>query len=180
VATTSTRLTTFEEFEKIPNPPGHRYELRHGELCKVAFPKISHMEAQWQLRQLLQAAAGDGGKVHTEFPYRPLPEYECWCADVAYVPEARLETIEDWLLGSPDLVIEVLSPSNTADEMLEKRKLCLENGSKEFWIVDMGRHQVEVSTPDGHSITYKSGQEIPLFFVENPGGGRLAVDAIFS
>ena len=81
----------------------------------------------------------------------------------------------DYLIGAPEIVVEVLSPSNTATEMLDKRNICLENGSREFWIVDTDHRQVEVSTPDGHTITYKSGQEIPLFF-----GGRLAVDAIFT
>jgi len=69
----------------------------------------------------------------------------------------------------------VLSPSNTAMEMLDKEALCLENGAREFWVVDLERRQVRVSNPDGHSITYKSTQEIPLLF-----GGSLSVDAIFS
>ena len=59
--------------------------------------------------------------------------------------------------------------------MLDRRILCLENGTQEFWLVDPGHHQVEVSTPDGHTITYQAGREIPLFF-----GGRFPVDAIFS
>ena len=83
-------------------------------------------------------------------------------------------------MGSPDLVVEVLSPSNTETEIRDKQKLCLETGSREFWIVDTDLREVEVSTSGGQTVTYKSGQEIPLFFVENPGGGRLAVDAIFS
>jgi Uma2 family endonuclease len=78
-------------------------------------------------------------------------------------------------MGAPDVVVEILSPSNTAAETLDKRNICLENGSREFWIVDADHRQVEVSTPDGHTITPKSGQEIPLFF-----GGRLAVDSIFT
>ena len=78
-------------------------------------------------------------------------------------------------MGAPDLVVEVLPPSNTAADMLDKRNLCLKNGSREFWVVDVDHRQVEVSTPDGHAITYKAGNEIPLFF-----GGRIPVDAIFS
>ena len=175
MATTTTRLMTVAEYEKIPNPPGGVYELYHGQLIKVGFPKIPHVRAQWQLRQLLQAAAGDNGVAHTEFPYRPLPEYECWGADVAYVPKARWKEIKDWLFGAPDLVVEVLSPSNATAEIFEKRKLCLENGSVQFWVVDTDHQLVEVSTPDGHSITYKSGQQIPLFF-----GGQIAVDEIFA
>jgi hypothetical protein len=59
-------------------------------------------------------------------------------------------------------VIEILSASNRAAEIFEKEKLCLENGAKEFWVVDSDRRQVKVSTPDGHTLTYTSGQEIPL------------------
>ena len=47
--------------------------------------------------------------------------------------------------------------------------------SREFWVVDVDHRQVEVSTPDGHTITYKRGQEIPLWF-----GGRIPVDEIFA
>lgn len=175
MATTPTRLMTFAEFEQLPDPPGGYYELHHGELVRVANPKHPHVRAQWQLRRLLESAAADAGAVTTEMPYRPLPEHESWRADVAFISKARWEAIEDCLFGAPDLVIEVLSPSNTADELIEKRKLCLENGSREFWVVDVKRRQVEVSTPDGRTITYKSGQEIHLFF-----GGRLSIDAIFA
>jgi Uma2 family endonuclease len=175
VATTTTKLMTFAEYERIPNPPGYRYELHHGELVKVPFPEFPHVRAQWQLRRLLEKAAGNAGVVDKEMPYRPLPEHECWGADIAYIAKARWDAVDRYLMGAPDLVIEVLSPSNTAAEMLDKRNLCLENGSREFWVVDVDHRQVEVSTPDGHTITYKRGQEIPLFF-----GGRIPVDAIFS
>jgi Uma2 family endonuclease len=180
VATTTTRLMTVEEFEKLPNPPDGVYELFHGQPVTVSYPKNPHVQAQWQLRQLLQAAAGASGRVYTEFPYRPLPEYECWGADVAYLPKARWTRIEDWLFGAPDLVVEVLSPSNTKARLHDKRKICLETGTVEFWVVDTDLREVEVYTSGASGITYKAGQEIPLFFVKSPGGSRLAVDEIFS
>ncbi len=176
MASTTTRLMSFEEYLEIPNLPEGHYELHHGELVHVSFPKKPHVRAQWQLRRLLEQAAGPDGFVHTEVPYRPLPEYECWGADIAYMPKARWDAIEDWLFGVPELVIEVVSPSNSVSELLDKRKTCLENGGREFWIVDPKVREVEVSWPDGHSITYKSGQQIPLFFA---AGSNLSVDAIF-
>src|SRR6266446_5800979 len=78
--------------------------------------------------------------------------------------------------GRRELVTEVLSPSNTAAEIRQKKKLCLENGSREFWVVDMDDREVEVSTPDGRTFTYRRGQEIPLFFAP---GKNISVDAIF-
>ena len=166
---------TFAEFEKLPNPPeGYRQELRHGEVIELSPPKLNHSRVQWQLRHLLERAASDAGIVTMEIGFRPTLENEYWIADVALVSKASWNSGEEYLSGAPQLVVEVLFPSNKATEMLDKRNVCLENGSREFWIVDTDHRQVEVSTPDGHTITYKSGQEIPLFF-----GGRLAVDSIF-
>lgn len=94
-----------------------------------------------------------------------------------FVPQERWQKIDlnGYFEGAPELVAEILSPSNTKKEILDKSKLCLENGAREFWVVDIDRRQVEVSTPDGRTITYPSGQQIPLFFAT----GGLAVDAIF-
>ena len=178
MATTTTKLMTFAEFEQLPNPPeGFRQELRHGELFQVAPPKFEHSRVQWQLRRLLERAAGDAAIITIEFGFRPTPENEYLVADVVFASKERWGATdpEGYFGGAPEIVVEVLSPSNTATEMIDKRNICLENGSREFWIVDSDHRQVEVSTPDGHTITYKSGQEIPLFF-----GGRLAVDSIFT
>jgi Uma2 family endonuclease len=177
VASTPTRLMTFAEFEQLPDPRDGRYELRHGELVKAPPPKGDHFLIQQKLRDLLDRAAAGQGRAYTEAAFRALPDGEYRVADVAYAPEEHWTRLwgESYFTGAPDLVIEVLSPSNTAAEMLDRRILCLENGAREFWLVDAGHRHVEVSTPDGHTITYKAGQEIPLFF-----GGRVAIDAIFS
>ena len=178
MATTTSKLMTFAEFEQIPGTPeGFSYELRHGELVQMAPPRFEHSEVQWRLRDLLLRALGKLGAIGTEFGFRPLPEHEFRIADVVFISEERRKQTnpKGHFQGAPDIVIEVLSPSNTASEMLDKEKLCLENGCREFWIVDIDRRQVKVSTPDGHTITYKPGQDIVLFF-----GGRIAVDSIFA
>ena len=183
MATTPTRLMTFEEFEKLPDHPhGYRCELRHGEPVFVPPPIHGHNVTQRRLLDLLRRTSGKVGEVNMEVGFRPLNDHEYRVADVAFVARDRWNSIP-WrgnLSGSPDLVIEVLSPSNTATGIRDKRKLCLETGSWEFWTVDLDLRQVEVSVAGGQSTTYKSGQEIPLFFLENLGGGRLAVDEIFS
>ena len=111
--------------------------------------------------------------------YRPATEHEYWVAIVAFVSRERWEQLPDdgYLEAPPELVIEVLSPSNTAAEIREKKKLCLENGSREFWVVDSSYREIEVSTPDGRSVTYGAGHEIPLFFAP---GVSIRADDIFS
>jgi hypothetical protein len=69
-----------------------------------------------------------------EFPFRPLPEYEVWTADVAIVDRALwlASANEDYFRGTPLIVIEVLSPLNTASEMLAREEICRGNGAQEF------------------------------------------------
>jgi Uma2 family endonuclease len=174
---TPTRLMTFAEFEQLPTPKDGRLELRNGEVVKLPPPKLKHVIVQENLRGLLKQAAGDAGSVYVEIGFQAFLDGNYRIADVAFVPTDRLKSQdpEGYFRGAPDLVIEVLSPSNTAAEMREKKKLCLENGAIQFWIADTDLREVEVCTRDGRSITYKSGQEIPLFF-----GGSLPVDVIFA
>ena len=46
---------------------------------------------------------------------------------------------------------------------------------KGAFVVDIERRQVKISTPDGRTITYRAGQEIPLPLLN---GGRISVAEI--
>jgi Uma2 family endonuclease len=169
---------TFAEFEQLPEN-GRRYELHHGELVTMAEAIWRHFTTQRRVRDLLREAAGSSGEVEIEFAFRALPEGEYRRADVAYAARERAENVNPsgHFMGAPDLVIEILSPSNTVAQMRDKKKLCLENGSEQFWEVDLDYREVEVSTRDGHAITYRIGHSIPLFFAP---GKSIAIDAIFA
>ena len=174
---TITGSMTVEQFRQLPETGSFYYELRHGEAVPVTRPKLKHSLIQERLRELLERAVPEMF-VAVEFPFRALPEYELRVADVAMVSPDRIQQAdqEDNLHGAPDLVVQVLSPSNTVAEINDKEKLCLENGSKEFWVVDPDLRQVKVSTPDGITTTFRSGQEIALRVF---GVGMLRVDEIF-
>jgi len=144
VTSPTTRLMTIAQFDELSETSqGFRYELRHGEPVKVPPPKHDHFSAQRRLRRLLERAVGETGEVEIELAFRPLPEYEFWRADVGFVSRERWQRISPKgnLEGAPELVVEVLSPSNTAAEMLDRRNVCLENGSREFWLVDLAHRQ---------------------------------------
>jgi Uma2 family endonuclease len=168
-------MMTVAEFDQLPESPSCSYELRHGELFQVTRPVLKHVFVQKRLMELLDSAGGSGSAL-MEVGFRPLPEHELRVADVAYTSLQRWSEQDPagHFQGVPDIVIEVLSPSNTAAEMLDKEQVCLENGGHEFWVVDIDRRQVKVSTPDGRTVAYKSGHEIPLLI-----GGTLVVDEIF-
>jgi len=159
----------------MPWPDSARYELRHGEVVRLPPPKFSHMEIQENLRRLLDAAAAGPGRVYIEFAFRPKGERDYRVADVAYATkEHRARTNrESYFEGSPELVAEILSPSNTAVEIADKRAICFETGSREFWVIDPKRRQIEVFTGAASQV-YKPGESIQPHF-----GGGIQVDAVF-
>lgn len=173
----TTHLMTVAEFQRLPKSEACYHELRNGEFIQVTRPKLDHVIAQKRILDLLDTLKA--GIAFTKLGFRPLPEHELRVADVAWIANARWVTIDprDHFRGVPDLVIEILSPSKTAAEMVEKEQICLENGCSEFWIVDLARRWVKVSRLDGRTAIYKSGQNIPLFFAP---GQDLLVDAIFA
>ena len=76
---------------------------------------MGHTKLQLRLMELLRAKAEHLGVVGVEAPFRALSEYDLRGADVSYVSQQRWDATDDDdnLRGSPELVIEVLSPSNT-------------------------------------------------------------------
>ncbi len=174
-----THLLTVSEFAQFPEDDGPVYhELHQGEVAAVTRPKWKHFLIQRGLRRLLEALSERGSIVDTEFAFKPVPDSELRVADVAYVSARRLGNVdpEGYFHGVPELVIEVLSASNTASDLYDRENLCLQNGGVEFWAVDPVRQQVKVSTPDRLTITYTSGQQIPLPLF---GGNMLQVTDIF-
>lgn len=170
---------TVEEFRQLPEDRGAFYhELHHGELVTLAPVKLKHSLIQGNLRDLFRKVAEPGSYVEIEMAFRPLPEHEFWIADVAYVSAERFRAAdpEDNIRGAPDLVVEVLSPSNTAAEMLDKEQICLANGAREFWVADPDRRHVKVTTSEGGTKIYRCGDQIPLRLF---GNCSLAVDSIF-
>jgi Uma2 family endonuclease len=178
MATITTRPMTFEEFAKLPEPQGFRYELHHGELVEMPFPKMTHSRVLRRLRLLIEGAATGLGVVESEFGFVSV-EDDYRRSDIMFVPQIRwdLKTEDDYFHGAPDLVVEILSRSNTMAEMRDKRKICLSNGAIEFWLVDPEQREVEVYRADRELTTYRAGQQIPLFFAD---GATIPLNAIFA
>jgi len=128
---------------------------------------------------LLKRLVGDTGVVQMEMAFRPTPEHEVWQADVACVSVERDAATDDdeYLMGSPELVIEVLSPSNTMDEILERQDICLANGCVSFWTVDPKRQIVMVTTPDRRTVVFDRQSLVPL---PEPLEGSIEIAKVFS
>jgi Uma2 family endonuclease len=134
------------------------------------------IKLQMKLEALLCAIAGTRGQIITEMPFRAVAENELRGADVAFISRSRWDEAGDYLMGAPELVIEILSPSNVKPQLREYAALCLANGCIDFWIVDQSSKTVTVTGQSGQSIRYSSGMTVPLPWL---GETSLAVDLIF-
>ncbi len=146
------------EFARLPQPGGGiRLELHHGEVVELPPVKKLHTKLQKRLVTLLDSAhRAPEYAVDKEFPFRPAAEYEVWVADVALFSQAIWDQTpdDDYFRGVPSIVIEVLSPSNTASEMLDREEICLRHGGQEFWLVDPQRESVKVIRAGGYSTVH--------------------------
>jgi Uma2 family endonuclease len=71
--------------------------------------------------------------------------------------------------GAPDLVVEVLSPANIAEEMVRKFNLYMKAGVREYWIVAPKSKTVQVFVLQNGAYTgtvYDSGASLPSAALE--------------
>jgi Uma2 family endonuclease len=171
-------LMTVEQYRELPQRDDVVQELRWGQVITLTRPKMRHTKLQYRLVELLRSRVEHKGIVASEIPFRALPQYELRGADVAFVSHERWTAAadDDNLQGSPELVIEILSPSNTQAEMREKATLYLSTGCQEFWIVNPKRSEVTITRREGGTIVYDLEKQIPLSLFD----GELSVSEIFS
>ncbi|MCB0189958.1 MAG: Uma2 family endonuclease [Caldilineaceae bacterium] len=111
---------------------------------------------------LLQALVQASGEVITECPIQTPKGTKV--ADVAWFSQERWEQVKDEFDSpiAPEICIEILSPSNSAAEILEKQKLYFAKGADEVWICDAtGKMEFYLSV----GVTAQS-QLVPEFPIE--------------
>src|SRR5438552_6300377 len=122
-----TALITVEEYLKLPEPKEGYTELHHGEVVVMPPPKNGHQDIQDRIQMSLKRLTGQEWVARMEMAFRPLPEYEVWKADVGCISLQRHKATgsNEYIMGAPELVVEVLSPSNTSYEINDKMAICL-------------------------------------------------------
>ena len=72
-------------------------------------------------------------------------------SDIAFITKEKLEIFGvpiNFFPVAPDLAVEVISPSNTYDEIQDKIEKYFNGGTKLVWIVDPKRYKIFVHRPD--------------------------------
>lgn len=174
---------TYEDWLRLPDD-GFRYEVLDGVLYMTPPPAIKHQRASLRLARRMGTFAEERnlGEVliapcGVRLPTQPVPVQP----DILFVSAARQDIVgEQYVEGAPDLVVEVLSPSNWPYDRTEKFQAYLTAGVQEYWIVDYRACTIEVFTLEEGAYAlvgqFGSGETAhsPLL-----AGFQVAVDEVF-
>jgi len=149
----STTKLTFEEWQNLPEREGTIYELDEGELLMEPSPAFRHNIIRQRIAmQLIQYVESNHlGMVIEEMDFR-LAQDTIRNPDVAFVTRDHLKSIDldrSPAEGAPALAVEVVSPSNRAEDMVKKTRQYLEAGCRSVWIVYPALRLVEVHSARG-------------------------------
>lgn len=150
-----TKIWTDAEFMALPDD-GHHYEIVNGELidmgnsgalhgyvCSLLLAALINYIVPKKLGVILDSSTAF--KMKNGNKRSP---------DIAFFTKERLQGMKilpsGYLEGAPDLVVEVLSPGNTVEEIEEKLSEYFENGSRLVWVVSPTQHYI---------LVYRSAKE---------------------
>lgn len=141
-------ILTIEDLEAMPED-GNRYEVIEGELFVSRAPSLKHQRIIRNIhrafgRYLEQNQIGED----ISGPGVIFSDISGVIPDVVYISNERRSEIAsgDKVEGSPDLIVEILSPGkeNIRRDRQVKRQLYSKYSVKEYWIVDPDKQTVEI------------------------------------
>ena len=116
-----------------------RYEIIGGQLVVSPSPSTRHQRISNRLNRALEAfleSTGTGEVFDAPLDVR-LSFYDVVQPDLLVVLNDRREIIqEQGIVGPPNLVVEILSPSSKMTDRVDKAALYARSGVEEYWIVD--------------------------------------------
>ena len=141
---TQVRLT-YEDYVELPDD--RRYEIIDGELYEMTAPTVRHQALLGNLFIIFKPHVRRHGlgSVYMSPIDVIFAENDIVQPDLIFVAEARRGIIRDHaIVGAPDLVIEILSPSTAAHDRNRKADLYARYSVAEYWMVDTETETIEI------------------------------------
>jgi Uma2 family endonuclease len=150
---------TLAEYLTMPEGPPY-YEFINGVAHFMPSPSMLHQECllNLALEMKMYVRQHKLGRVFISPLDVYLSDEEYYQPDMLYVSNERKHILQERIHGAPDLVVEVLSPSNGYKDLTHKKRMYEEFGVREYWILDPLEKAVEVlfNTENGFQISSKA------------------------
>lgn len=142
---------TYDDYAALPDD-GNRYEIVNGVLIMAPAPSPEHQSiavriAYYMFPHIDLAGIGKLLTAPLDVDLGPKNVYQ---PDLVVVLNTHLDRVaEKKIIGAPDLVVEVASPSTAAYDRLTKYEKYAHAGIIEYWIVKPKSRSVEVLVLEG-------------------------------
>jgi len=144
--------------EFLRTPENDRCEYAHGEQWEKPLPNTQHAILQGRLASaLVQYGKNSGnGELLSEWHHRFGPEDDkrIYVPDLAFVCAPRHTRLSDYADRASDVMIEIVSPSESAARLTAKVEFYLQNGARSVWVVDPPTRRIDVYAPGKSMRTF--------------------------
>jgi Uma2 family endonuclease len=136
------KLLTYDDYVRLTPPDSGNYELHNGQIVYMASPIPPHQKLSLRL----------SNRIFNHIEQHKLGELFTAPMDVVFTihdtiqPDIIFLTTEKEhfigakkIEGAPDLIVEILSPSNTPKEMRYKKSIYELSGVREYWVVNLDK-----------------------------------------
>jgi Uma2 family endonuclease len=175
-------ITTAEQLLKAGDIG--RCELVRGELIMMSPSGYPHGRLTARLAMLIgifveKNKIGEALGAETGFVLERDPD-TVRAPDVAFVRASRAKQApaRGFFHGAPDLAVEVLSPDDTASEVLSKTQEWLEAGTVAVWLVDPAKRTIAIHRSDEPVRVF--GEDSEMIAGEPLPGFRMPVREVFN
>ena len=138
---------TYEEYYRLDDD--QRYEIIDGNLLLASAPDTWHQSWVGELHIILQnhVKSRKLGKVFVSPVDVILDAENTVQPDLVFIASANLGIIQHrGIFGTPDLLVELISPSSVRRDRHDKKELYARFGVKEYWIGDPANKALEILT----------------------------------
>jgi Uma2 family endonuclease len=121
---------TYDDMERYEIIDGIQYDMKPS-------PRLNHQILSLRLAQLIDQTCQMNGLVVVAPMDVHLDDDNTVQPDIIYIAEANFQIVKgNQIFGTPDLLVEILSPSSGTHDKIRKKALYEKFAVKEYWIAD--------------------------------------------
>jgi Uma2 family endonuclease len=158
----ATKTPGVEEF--LRSGENERSEYAQGEKWEKPLPNKPHARLQLRIGSaLVQYGSRSGtGEPFSEWHHRFGPEDDkrIYVPDLAFVRAPKHTQAPDYADCASDVMIEIVSPSESASRLTAKVEFYLQNGAESVWVVDPEERRVDVYAPGKPMRTFRENDSL--------------------
>jgi Uma2 family endonuclease len=127
-------------------PEGAPFQLIKNKLIYMPSPFVLHQMILGNLHLLIgsyvkQHKLGFVGIAPLDVHF---DEANVFQPDLLFISNDRMDILQKWVYGAPDLVVEILSKGTAKIDRSDKMEVCGQHGVREYWLIDPKKQRIEV------------------------------------